>query len=169
MQYPRLVPERRGKRNLEMEGMDTMQTYRSIKLFVLTAVLSMLCLSANVVFAATFATLTTNFAGANNDLVLTATVPGSGGNSVALAIAYVESPNANLGYMLGAPDGKTLCFILGTDENGASITTAADLKAVIENNPEMSALVSVDFAPGNDGSGVISSGLDRTELSGGQD
>lgn len=101
----------------------------------------------------TQATATSAFAVANAEIVITAVPIGSEGNSITLTLTDSAAPNtALLVEILGPSD---INVILATDGSAAITTTAAQLKAAIEASAPASALITVAFAPANDGSGVV--------------
>jgi hypothetical protein len=112
------------------------------------------------------ATLSTNLAGANNDLVFTAQVAGVAGNSI--SIAYVD-PGVETASETVAVSGRSITVTLRSVSS--VLSTATQVKAAIEANASAVALVSVANKAANDGTGsviamaaaVLASGVDATE------
>jgi hypothetical protein len=104
--------------------------------------------------------LVTALAGANNDLAFIARTPGTtptvrvtftvAGNNTPLSIAVV---------------GEDITVNVATGAGGAATSTAAQVKAAIEAHAAASALVVVELAPANDGTGVVTA-LAQTPLAG---
>lgn len=111
----------------------------------------------------TAATLSTNLAGANNDLTFTAVVPGTGGNSIAIVYADPGGNNAALSVTVG---GSTITVHLATGGGGAITSTAAQIAAAIAASAPAAALVTVANKTANDGTGVVVA-LGSTPLAGG--
>lgn len=109
------------------------------------------------------ATLTTSLTGSNNDLVYTAVTGGTDGNSI--TIAYVDPSADNAALDVEVVD-SAITVNLATDGSGTITTTAADISAAIASNGQASALVTVENASTNDGTGVVIA-LTATALSGG--
>lgn len=110
------------------------------------------------------AVLSTNLAGANNDLVYTAVATGAAGN--AITIAYVD-PAGNDQVLGVVVVGSAITVNLATGVAGAITSTGDDIKAAIALVPAAVALVGVvvDKAA-NDGSGVVIA-MAPTNLAGG--
>lgn len=111
------------------------------------------------------ATLTTNLTGTNNDLIFTSKVKSESANNI--SIEYFDFRAANRTLTINVLGGKKISIILATNSSGVVTTTAAQLKAAIEAHPSASGLVTVAYAAGNDGSGVVTA-MDETNLSGGK-
>lgn len=111
----------------------------------------------------TYATLTTAMTGTNNDLVLLARTPGTGGNSITLTIVDPAGNNAAL-----SVDVSTNAITVNGATNGSSAltSTASEVIAAINADAEASALVVAELAPSNTGAGVVTA-LSATALSGG--
>ncbi|CAL1124836.1 unnamed protein product [Cladocopium goreaui] len=103
--------------------------------------------------AAVAATATTVFPGANNDLLFTATDPGTIGND--FPISFVDTG--------GGPGSENVTFttspkglVFGIDPG---TTTAADIITLLENHPQASQRFTAELVPGdgspNDGSNLI--------------
>lgn len=96
------------------------------------------------------ASLTTALTGADNDLVFTAKIKGTGGN--AISVSYVDP---------GEETAEESVDVSGTDivvtlrSVSATLSTAAQVKAAIEASSEADALVSVANSGGDDGSGSV--------------
>lgn len=110
----------------------------------------------------TQASLSTNLAGANNDLTYTAVTPGTGGNSV--TVTYAVAGN-NTALSVGVV-GSDITVNLATDGGGAATSTAALILAAVQASVAASALVSVALKAANDGTGVAIA-LVKTNLAGG--
>lgn len=108
------------------------------------------------------ATLTTALAGANNDLKYTAKVEGTVGN--ATTVRYVVA-GANT-VLSVAVVGAAITVNSATSGASAATSTAADVLAAVQASAAASALVKVENAAGNDGTGVITA-LAATNLAGG--
>jgi hypothetical protein len=109
------------------------------------------------------ASLTTALTGTNNDLKFTAVTPGAAGNSI--TVTYVDPPTNNATLSVDV-DGTDITVNLATNGSSAVTSTAAQVAAAIAASVEASRLVSVENAPSNDGSGVVTA-LAETALSGG--
>jgi fibronectin-binding autotransporter adhesin len=98
------------------------------------------------------ANFTTRLAASNDDLVFSAVAPGAGGE--AISIEYFDSviPDTPLSV---AVTGSAIRVTLAIDAANAIVSTAAQVKAVIEGDPAASALVKVSLASGDDGSGIV--------------
>lgn len=109
------------------------------------------------------AKLTTDLEGEKNDLVYTSKLHGALGNDITIEYHDPEEAEQELSIDI------TLYAIkinLATDENGAITTTAEDIKNAIEEHDDAKEIVEVNYAPGNDGSGVVTA-MAATPLSGG--
>jgi hypothetical protein len=100
----------------------------------------------------TFATLSTDLAGDNNDLVYTSKLPGADGN--AITVAYVEPALANQTLAVTVT-GMAISVSLATNGDGDITSTAALIEAAIEASGAANRLVSVANKAANDGSGVV--------------
>lgn len=108
------------------------------------------------------ASLTTNLAGANNDLVFTAVTKGADGDGI--TIAYVDpGQDAELSVVV---EGTAIIVNLASS-TGSITSTANDIKAQIESG-EAATLVGVALADENTGEGVVTA-MAATPLAGGQD
>lgn len=110
----------------------------------------------------TEATLTTALTGTNNDLTYTATDNGTAGNSV--TVAYVVSGN-NTALSVGV-SGNAITVTVATNGSAAATSTALQVRDAVRASAAARALVNVDLAAGNDGSGVVTA-MTATALSGG--
>lgn len=108
------------------------------------------------------ATLSTNLAGTNNDIVYTAKTKGSYGNLI--TVAYVVAGN-NTPLSVDVT-GTAITVNVATGAGGAATSTADDIKAAIEADADAAALVTVADKAANDGSGVVTA-LTATALTGG--
>lgn len=116
------------------------------------------------------ASLTTACAGADNDLVYTADLPGTAGNSIRVryVVAGASTP------LTIAVAGNDITVNVATNGGSAATSTAAQVKAAIDGSAPASALVSCALAPGNSGTGVVAAfaytnltgGVDRTDVAG---
>lgn len=112
---------------------------------------------------ATYASLTTALAGANNDLVFKAKDHGVGGN--AITVRYVVAGNNTP--LTVAVAGNAITVNVATDAGGVVTSTAALVRAAVKASvPAMALLGSVEFAAANDGSGLVVA-LAATNLAGG--
>jgi len=109
------------------------------------------------------ATLVTNLAGANNDLTFTAKTAGVGGNSI--SVKYL-APGAASSPLSVTVLGNQIIIGLGSDAAGNLMITASQLRDAVSADPSASALVGVQLASGNDGTGIVSP-MTETFLSGG--
>lgn len=111
------------------------------------------------------ATLTTNLAGANNDLTFIARTPGTGGNAitVALVVAGASTP------LTVSATGNAITVNVATNGSSAAISTAQDVRNAINFSnllaTQPGSLVRAILAPGNDGTGVVTA-LAATNLTG---
>lgn len=103
------------------------------------------------------ATLTTAL-GSNKDLTLTAVEGGSGGNNISLE------------YQIDASVSSVKCGVtekaIRIRVNGSS-HTAQDVMTKLQTDSQTPSLVTVELAPGSNGSGVISAAMAATNLTGG--
>jgi len=113
----------------------------------------------------TYASLTTDLTGDDNDLVFTANARGSGGN--AITVEYVDPADTDQSLDVSVTD-LAIVVSLATDSGGIITTVADDISAAIGLDTEANALVSVEDAASNDGSGLVTA-MDETNLSGGSD
>jgi autotransporter-associated beta strand protein len=101
------------------------------------------------------AAFTTGLTGPNNDLTFTAIAPGADGEAISIQYLDAITPGTPFGISV---TGNAIQVTLAIDSGNFITTTAANIKAAIEGNAAAAALVSVAFAPGNDGSGLIPDG-----------
>lgn len=94
-----------------------------------------------------YAWVSTNLAGANNDMTYTAKAAGIAGNSI--TIAYTDSPSN--------PNPPTVAVVGSaiTVTIDAGVTTAAQIKTAIEGDATANALVAVANTSGNSGAGTV--------------
>ena len=111
----------------------------------------------------TAASLTTSLTGANNDVVLTAVVPGAVGNGITLTLV---DPGTTHTLSVAVVD-QAITATLGY-ATGAITTTATQLLAALAALPAAAALVSGALAGGNSGAGIVTA-LAATNLAGGLD
>jgi hypothetical protein len=104
--------------------------------------------------------LVTAMTGSNNDLAFIAKKAGTQTVTVALV-----DPSANNAVASVNVSGGDISVSLATGSAGAITSTAASLKALIEASAAASALVVVNLATGNDGTGVVTA-LTQTPLAG---
>lgn len=109
------------------------------------------------------ATLTTSLTGTNNDLVFTSVNKTDSANDITITYTDTYTNNQSLSVSVS---GSAINVSLATNSTGAIITTAAQVKAAVEANSSASALVTVAYANGNDGSGIVTK-MSATHLTGG--
>lgn len=102
--------------------------------------------------------LSTNLAGANNDLVFTAVAIGADGNGI--TVQYVD-PGANDAVLGIVIVGTAITINLATDEEGVITTIADDISAL-----DFDDVVTVADKAANDGSGLVIA-MAATPLAGG--
>ena len=105
--------------------------------------------------------LSTNLAGANNDLVFTAVTKGVAGDSITIAYVdpAVETPTESVA-VVGTAIAVTLRSV------SSVLSTAAQVKAAIDATPAAAALVTVANKAANDGTGSVIA-MAATALAGG--
>jgi hypothetical protein len=108
------------------------------------------------------ATLTTSLTGTHNDLKFTAKKGGPWGNSIAIVYSDPGGVSADLSVSVA---GFTITVSLGRASSAIN-STATQVKNAIQAWPDAAALVTVELASSNDGSGVVTA-LSSTSLSGG--
>lgn len=118
------------------------------------------------------ATLTTNIAGDNNDMVFTAKVNAAyagPGNDRAIAYLNPGALTANCSVAVVPDDSQNRVTINVTLKHDGTniIATAAEVKAAIEASPEAAALVSIAYANSDTGAGIMTA-MDATPLAGGK-
>lgn len=106
----------------------------------------------------------TAFSTPNSNLVWTWKTPGPDGNLE--SITYVVS-GYNTSLEVTRAAGVTTVTV-GTDGSGNAITTAAQVKAHVDADPVLSELWDVQFASGENGTGIVEC-LTETDLHGGRD
>ncbi len=108
------------------------------------------------------ASLTTAFAGTNNDLKITAVRPGTEGNSarIAFVVAGVSTP------LSVTRSGNDVTVNVATNGASAAVSTGAQVAAAINASDEAKHLLRAENATGNDGTGVVAAQA-ITALSGG--
>jgi len=109
------------------------------------------------------AKLTTALAGNNNELVYVSKLKNETENVI--AVKYID-PYAYNQSLSVSVSGKAINIHLATNSTGAIITTAAQIKSILDSTPAASALVTVTNAIGNDGSGTVTA-MAQTNLTGG--
>lgn len=109
------------------------------------------------------ATLTTAFAGTNNDLTFTADAADVSGNSITIAfvVAGVSTP-----LTIGVA-GNAITVNVATTAGSAASSTASQVLTALNASVPASALVDVALAAGNDGTGVVGA-MAATPLAGGR-
>lgn len=96
------------------------------------------------------ATVTVVMTNDNADLTYTAKEAGTNGNLISVEHVHQEEANVPLS---ASVEGNAITVILETDENSDVVSTAAEVKALIEDTPAANALVTV-VADGT-GEGVV--------------
>lgn len=107
------------------------------------------------------ATLTTALAGANNDLLMYAKVPGTGGNSITFRIV-VAGNNTPLTVSVAS---SAITVNAATDGSAVATSTADQVASAVRYDSAAGSLVHIQRAPANDGSGVVVA-LGATSLTG---
>lgn len=110
------------------------------------------------------ATLTTALTGTNNDLVFTAKARGTGGNAV--SVTYTD-PGGATATLSVSVTGSDITVNLGRAASAIN-TTATALAAAVTGDANASALVTVQNAGSDNGSGLVTA-MTKTNLSGGSD
>jgi len=114
--------------------------------------------------AGTFATLSTDLVGNNNDLVYTSKLPGADGNAISVEYIDPGAPDQALAIVVTA---QKITVNLATGGGAGAITsTAGDIETAIGASVAASLLVSVADKAGNDGSGVVTA-MAEAALTGG--
>jgi hypothetical protein len=91
-------------------------------------------------------------AGTNNDLVFWAKAFGTGGNAITVRIVVAGASTA----LSVSVSGNAITINSATTAGSAASSTAAQVRtAVLAHAPAMALLSKVEFAPGNDGTGVV--------------
>ncbi len=98
------------------------------------------------------ATLTLGRLAANTQIVLTAATPGLGGNAISVRLLDPGAPDAALAVSVTQ---KAIAVTLATDDAGALTSSAGDVIAALNDDPDASALVSAANAPGSTGAGTL--------------
>ena len=111
----------------------------------------------------TAAAKTTALSVANAELVFTAQTPGAAGNNI--TIAYVNPGSTNT---LSVSVDRTIITVTLGYATGAITSTAAQVKTAIQASADATALVSVAYKTGNDGSGIVTA-MAATALTSGAD
>jgi hypothetical protein len=108
---------------------------------------------STVMDLSTYASASTNIAGANNDLLFTSRIKGTLGHNLTVIYSYlIFSGNP---YLAISYSGSSIIFTLKLQSNNT--TTAAALKGLIESNSVANTYLAVTYADG-DGSGTIPNG-----------
>lgn len=113
------------------------------------------------------AALTTALAGTHNDLTYTAKAGLSRyatGNTVSVRYVVAGASTA----LSVSVAGSAITVNVATTSGSVASSTAAQVKAAVDAHAAASALVAVDLAAGNDGTGVVAA-LAVTNLAGGRD
>lgn len=98
------------------------------------------------------ATHTTALTGTNNDLVFTAKRGGQWGNNLQVAYLDPGGPSEPLSVTV---DGFLITVSLATDGASAITSTANDVLQVLARSQDANALVDVELANANDGTGIV--------------
>ncbi len=108
------------------------------------------------------ASYTTNLTGTNNDLTYTAKNTGTDGNSTTIryVVAGVSTP------LSVSVTGSAITVNVATNGSSAATSTAAQVRTAVLASAPALALVDVENATGNDGTGVVTA-LAVTNLAGG--
>lgn len=109
------------------------------------------------------ATMTTESLVANSNLAYTAKLEGALGNSI--SVRYVD-PAGNNKSLSVTVSSYAITVNLATDSGGLITSTATQIKSAIQAKAEANALVTVAFADGEDGTGVVEA-MGVTLLTGG--
>jgi hypothetical protein len=125
----------------------------------LFAGVAMLLVSGTASASPIFATLTVG--SGDSGFILTADLPGPGGNSISFAAL---DPNGAFFPLTASLTGTEITLGLATDAGGAIVTTAAQAVAALNASPAISSLVTAALI-GN-GSGIVAP-FSTTNLSGG--
>ncbi|MBW1709094.1 MAG: hypothetical protein JRG97_08155 [Deltaproteobacteria bacterium] len=106
---------------------------------------------------AQYATLTTNFDSANDDLTFTAKTEGQIGENISIEYVDPLAINQPLGVVVNDLGGGVydIQVNLATDGIGAVTSTAAEVMNAINTDPNASVLITASLASGSDGSGVV--------------
>lgn len=118
-----------------------------------------------------YASLTVNPTGDDNSLSYTSKLAGVDGNQI--TVTYVDPGDAEVPLSVAVNNGTDIVVTLETDVSEAIVTTAAEIKALIEGDETADALVTVevdaaDSGSGDDGSGVVTA-MVVDDLAGGVD
>jgi flagellin-like hook-associated protein FlgL len=116
--------------------------------------------AANAAFTSNVASLTTDLAGADNDLNFSARAAGT--EEEAIHIRYLD-PGAVGQALSVSVSGREITVHLATDATGAVTSTAAQVMAAVNADVAASALVQASLAGWDDGSGRVSA-MDYTPL-----
>lgn len=111
--------------------------------------------------ASVYDTVTLDPAGNNNNIVVTAKAVGDTGLSIALV-----DPAGNDKALAVSVANKVISVSLATSGAGAITSTAAQVMAAINGNPDANELVVASLAVNNDGTGVVTA-INETALAGG--
>lgn len=108
------------------------------------------------------ASLTTSLTGTNNDLTYTAKTEGTAGNAttVRYVVAGASTP------LTVSVTGQAITVNVATNSGSTATSTAAQVRTAVLGSVPAAALVDVENASGNDGTGVVTA-LAATNLSGG--
>jgi hypothetical protein len=93
---------------------------------------------------ATYAAITTNLAGSNNDITYTANATGYDSNYI--YVTYMYSAGANLSLTVTVPDANHIVCNLATDGDMVVTTVASDIVAAVNIEPSASAYVTATLA-----------------------
>jgi len=115
--------------------------------------------------AAKKATLTTGSVENDNAIVWTAVDKGIEGNTISITIAKADTAESALGVAVA---GNDITVTLGTDEENAAISTAAEVAEKINTDDDAGALVVAD-ASGNPNNEAVVAAKTKTQLAGGAD
>jgi hypothetical protein len=113
-------------------------------------------------YGGVMATLTTAFAGSQNNLTFVAVKPGSQGNGITIAfvVAGLSTP------LSVSVVGNAVTINVATDGAGAATSTAVAVRDAVVASGPASALVATSLKTGENGTGIVAA-LSATALSGG--
>lgn len=117
--------------------------------------------------AAVTATLTTGLVASNNAILWTSKIAGAGGNSVSIALLN-NGASKSLAIQKVEAASKDIEIQLATDASSVITSTAAQVIALVNEDPDASELITAANATGSNGTGVVTA-VAQTDLAGGVD